>query len=338
MSFSFDQTALRQLAELNSFPIPSDGILFFGLRGCVPIQPEDSSWMSKPGIEVATVDYRFPRCTLGQWRLEDGSIAVFPGSTVPYIEYVRKSKEKGGSGTNQLMTGYYRDYRKGIHKPGTASAHEAFRQTEAHAIRRTSDDLDFDTDDRVEYANPCDNIHAGWCMGVNGQFSSAGCQVVVGYPKCAKPGHDSNAGPWKRFHDNAYGTSQDGFPYILLDGRDLQRVVEHNGSSAAKRLRFGSFGEPVEALQNALKQKGFYEGIVDGDFRVRTLRAVLAFQTARFGPHADDGIVGPITSSALGLDTTPRSRVLIARPAVNGSSRRARAQSSRSRRREPARR
>jgi hypothetical protein len=32
------------------------------------------------------------------------------------------------------------------------------------------------------------------------------------------------------------------------------------------------------------------------------MRAVLAFQIAMFGPEADDGIVGPVTATALGMD------------------------------------
>ena len=40
----------------------------------------------------------------------------------------------------------------------------------------------------------------------------------------------------------------------------------------------------------------------DGDFGRRTLRAVLAFQTNVFGANADDGIVGPMTASALEIE------------------------------------
>jgi N-acetylmuramoyl-L-alanine amidase len=67
------------------------------------------------------------------------------------------------------------------------------------------------------------------------------------------------------------------------------------------RLRFGSQGELVASVQDSLKERKFYEGVVDGVFGERTMRAVLNFQEAFFGQDADDGIVGPITARALGL-------------------------------------
>jgi len=202
------------------------------------------------------------------------------------------------------MTGRYRDYRKGIHKKGGPTAHEAFRQIAAHPIRRTADDFDYDNDDRVEFTNPFDNIHAAWSMGVdNDNYASAGCQVIVGYPKCTKRGDKPDIGAWGVFKENAYSPElgQDVFLYVLLSARDAQRIVL-DGPAKLTRLRFGSDGELVKLVQNALKTEDFYEGNVDGDFGERTLRAVLAYQEATFGPAADDGIVGPLTASALGIE------------------------------------
>src|SRR5262249_34353948 len=108
---------------------------------------------------------------------------------------------------------------------------------------------------------------------------------------------------------------------MLLEGRDLFRVAGGDGALPAPRLRFGSLGSRVERLQDALKRRGFYEGIVDGDFRGRTLRAVLAYQTAQFGPQADDGIVGPITATALGITGGTRSRAVGLGATGNGAPR-----------------
>lgn len=129
-----------------------------------------------------------------------------------------------------------------------------------------------------------------------------GCQVVVGYPKCPQRGNQPDVGPWKEFKSNAYSLQQESFPYMLLAGPDARNVALSGGSKLNARLRFGSQSPLVSELQTRLKGADFYEGVVDGTFGERTLRAVLAFQGARFGPEADDGIVGPVTAAALGMD------------------------------------
>src|SRR5690606_20071650 len=158
---------------------------------------------------------------------------------------------------------------------GSATGHPAFRQTQGRPVRRTADDLDFQTDDRVEFTNPHDNLHAAWCMGVNdaGGYASAGCQVVVGFPRCGRRGELDDAGPWRTFRRNAYDLAQDSFPYVLLDGRNAQSVAA--GGATTARLRFGSRGDLVTRVQDVLAGRGFYEGALDGDFGVRTLRALL---------------------------------------------------------------
>jgi hypothetical protein len=341
MQFIFTERHLRELCKLNSFLVPTADMVFFGLRGCLPSDHENHDFSAEHAVALTPVDYAHPRCTFGQWCPQDGTIALFPGSTIPHIKYVKISRERNGVGANQLMTGYYQDYRKGVHKAGTSTGHRAFRQTQARPIRRTADDFDFDSDDRVEFDNPYDNLHAAWCMGVDHDaYASAGCQVVVGYPKCAKRGDKPNEGPWKVFHENAYGLQQDSFPYIVLEGRDAHRITQIGSGSLSPRLRFGSQGSLVEKVQNALQREGFYEGRIDGDFGDRTLRAVLAFQTAKFGPDADDGVVGPITASALGV-TWPTNTALhygirdtgnVTKRSVNSSSSRRSSNSSSHRR------
>jgi len=302
MSFKITDKNLRRICEVNGFVIPTNEMVFFGLRGMLPVNTEDYKFSSEHNVELTDVNYINPRCTIGQWLPKKKEFALFPGSTVPHQNYVSKSKARSGEGANQLMTGYYSDYRKGVHKPGSSTGHDAFRQVSSHPIRRTSDDLDFDNDDRVEYENPNDNIHAGWCMGINStQYASAGCQVLIGYPQCQKRGQQPATGPWKVFKKNAYDLAQKSFGYILLNGREAYRVVSAGNSKVSARLRFGSNGDLVNKLQKALKNKSYYEGNIDGDFGNRTLRAVLKFQTSSFGPNADDGIVGPQTASALKL-------------------------------------
>ena len=300
--FTLEERQIGRLFQLNFFPVPSTEIVFFGLRGCLPILDDDHTFRVANDLQVVNTDYFHPRCTLGQWEPAKQRFAVFPGSTVPHRRYVQSSLEKRGGGANQLLTGFYPDYRKGRHQAGRPTGHDAFRQDNRLPIRRTADDLDYEEDDRVEYSTPFDNLHAGWCMGINSEdYASAGCQVVVGYPKCQKRENQPESGPWKTFRGNAYGATQTRFSYALLHGSDALKVSANHSNKMSARLRYGSQGELVGSLQKKLKTKGYYEGNIDGDFGYRTLRAVLEFQENQFGPMADDGIVGPITASALRL-------------------------------------
>lgn len=303
MTVMLREEDLRTLCRLNHFPIPNHSLVFFGLRGAIPVNDENHEFGSSRSLSVTEVDHIHPRCTIGQWRPAERTVAVFPGSTVPHLSYIRAAQAAGGQGANQLMTGFYTDYRKGIHKAGSSTAHEAFRQTAEQPIRRTSDDLDYDLEDPEDVDNPFDNLHAAWCAGVGAtEFSSAGCQVVVGYPKCKKLNNQPDSGPWAQFKKNAYELDLDRFAYVLLDSRDLAKLADPDTTSMFVRLRFGSQGDLVKKVQRVLQGKGFYEGALDGDFGKRTFRAVCAFQRYSFGRNGADGVVGPSTAAVLGIE------------------------------------
>lgn len=308
MAYTLTEQHLRRLCKINNFPVPTDMMLFVGLRGCLPVDTSDNDFAARHDIQLADVNYVNPRCTIIQWRPAAEEFAAFPGSTVPSLRLVMAGRSNNGNGVNQLATGYYDDYRKGLHRPGAETGHAAFRQNEAHPIRRTGDDFDYDNDDRVEFTNPFDNIHAAWCQGVSESsvYTSAGCQVVVGFPKCRRRAPNPNIGPWKSFHDNAYGLAQTKFPYVLLNGRDAVQAVNGAAGTVPARVRFGSQGPLVGRVQTALKGRDFYEGIVDDDFGGRTLRAVLDYQTAVFGRNQDDGIVGKLTGGSLEITDWPQ--------------------------------
>jgi hypothetical protein len=300
--FTISHEHLEKACEVNSFPVPSTGMVLFGFRGCLPVDTANHDFKTEHQLDITAVDYISPRCTLGQWLPADKKFAVFPGSTAPHKNYT----VSGVGSANQLMTGYYFDYRKGTHKAGMPTGHEAFKQTQGGPTRRDSNrDLKYDErDDRVEYDFSLDNIHSAWCKSVNSiNHASAGCQVVVGYPKCPSRGNNPDAGPWKVFKKNAYARSQNSFPYFLLEGLNIQEVVNKMGAGIkiAARLRFGSNSDLVTELQKKLQAKGLYEGILDTDFGNRTLRAVFAFQESQFGNDQDNGVVGPVTAEALGL-------------------------------------
>ncbi len=319
--FNFTYKDLRKLFNLNYFEVPKDQLIFFGLRGCLPVSMEDSVHFSDSHeLVLSDVNYKFLRCTLGQWKPKENTFALFPGSTVPHEDFIKKSIPFNGNGTNQLMTGLFKKYKKGRHKYQAPSSYEAFRMDFAAPIQRTADDLDYDSNDRIEYTFPYDNIHAAYSMGANGQkFYSAGCQVIMGYPKTKNPNdkHNHHIGPWSVFLGNAYGIEQENFYYALLNGRDAAKV---SGSRIDKhvlpRLRYGSNDKSISGkneeyklvtiVQRGLKEQGYYLGKIDGDFGPATFKAVCIFQLEYFGPGASDGIVGPNTAIGLGIEWEPR--------------------------------
>lgn len=73
----------------------------------------------------------------------------------------------------------------------------------------------------------------------------------------------------------------------------------------AENLRYGSRGDKVKELQQKLKRWGYYTGSIDGIFGSGTQAAVKNFQKKN-GLTAD-GIVGPKTAAALGMNLTSSS-------------------------------
>lgn len=288
---------LAKLCEMNEFKIEPDKMVIVGLRGCTPTEPNKNHFDVGHPIAESDVDMIHPRCTLIQWRPSERQFAVFPASTVPHKQYVEKALA-GKLKANMLVTGYYHSYRKGTHRKGAASGHNALVQVADMSFRRTYDDSDYDTADEVFFATPGDNIHAAFCQALDSNvYHSAGCQVVVGYPQCASRGNKPAIGPWKRFKDGLDSTSQKNFSYVLLSGREAQRAA--NGNNSMERVRLGSQGDRALKVQKALESHGYFNGDVDGKFQVDSLRALLDFQTDYFGPTSDDGIVGPVTAEAL---------------------------------------
>ncbi len=69
----------------------------------------------------------------------------------------------------------------------------------------------------------------------------------------------------------------------------------------AATYRQGSTGEQVRVIQTKLKNWGYYDGAVDGVFGSQTVQAVKYFQ--RKNGLTADGIVGPATLKALGMES-----------------------------------
>ena len=70
-----------------------------------------------------------------------------------------------------------------------------------------------------------------------------------------------------------------------------------NNGGGTSTLKSGSSGAEVKALQNRLKELGYYKGSVDGDYGPGTIEAVKAFQRAH--NLSADGKAGPQTQKAV---------------------------------------
>lgn len=86
---------------------------------------------------------------------------------------------------------------------------------------------------------------------------------------------------------------------LLDDAADRSMVEPEPCTLSGVPLMFGSFGDDVFCLQEALAETGFLEGPPDGLFGDATVVAVTAFQTQQ-GLRAD-GMVGRPTGSALDI-------------------------------------
>jgi hypothetical protein len=311
--FSLTERDLRKLMRMHYFPFPQRDMLFFGLRGCLPVSVERGLQTQEAhNLTLQELDYQNLRCTLGQWIHAGRGFAVFPASTVPHRDNIQKHLD-GERKTNQMECGFFKNYRKGRHRQQADSSHDAFRMDYPLVVRRTFDDLDFDLDDRVEYTWPYDNIHAAYTESLrSGYFASAGCQVVMGYPKRKDGKYKANTGPWKVFLETAYALDQRDFYYALFPAAIAERIVRDRVDKHVHPiLRFGSTDasvadRPLPALvgevQEALNQRDYNAGLVDGQFGPRTWKALLAFQNEQMGPGQGDGAVGPITAAALGVN------------------------------------
>ncbi len=310
MIFNIDDKLLRDLFALCSFPVPDDELVFFSLRGSQPLEFGGTAFAESHKLMAMQIDYRHMRCTIGQWRPADKTIAVFVGSSVPNVNAIQDGLGANGTGVNRLASGLFGqapgsiDYRyyKGNHG---FDRHLAFRNDQKLPVWRTADDLDFAGDDRFEIHKVVyDNLHCARQVNETANvFSSNGCVVVAG-----RPG-DSNAskltselGPWKKFLANAYGLPQLRFALAIFEENEALRIAELGIGGRGPTVRFGSRGILVERVQAGLIAKGYdVGGAPDGRFGLKTALALHRFQRDTFGPSGTDLIAGRATADALGI-------------------------------------
>ncbi len=70
-------------------------------------------------------------------------------------------------------------------------------------------------------------------------------------------------------------------------------------------VKYGSRGEEVRTVQDKLKRWGYYKGTVDGVYGWMTREAVVSFQ--RKNGLTADGVVGPATAKALGINVPAKT-------------------------------
>lgn len=90
------------------------------------------------------------------------------------------------------------------------------------------------------------------------------------------------------------------FSFILLAGTLFINTAEL--SAAEPNLYWGSRGDAVVDAQQALNNHGYWCGSTDGIFGPKTYAALIRFQ--KDAKIAVDGVVGPQTRQALGLDSS----------------------------------
>lgn len=284
-SFTLTHDSMIRIFRAWSIPAPLSGLVLFGFRGGLP-KDACAGWVRNIALEPAKVDYAHMRCTLGIWNPASKRIFAAPASTVPHEDNVAKAAILGGKGTNQIEPGYYQDLTKGEHLQGKPRGHQALRQTAGRFYRRSPNGLPYSEKSPLYFGNPYDNLHCGWNLdGIEPGFSSAGCMVVAGLPRCPRlEAPQSNQGAWRIFHDLIYAAPQKSFPLLLLSGAEARaallepspapgRESAGRGKSRRPRLVFGSKGDGVKSLQRKLIASGLYRGRADGILGSRTYRA-----------------------------------------------------------------
>lgn len=316
VSQAFDFTArhLDRLCRANRFDVTAgqDEVLF-GLRGCRLVGSGDQgAFSSTVRLSEDLPDHFHYRCVLGIWKRSTGTLAVFPGSTVPNWGYMCVQATGGGREANLLPTGRYL-YNVGRHR----SVDGAFILGREVVVVRSNDDLIFETTDLWERWSPADNIHPGF-NPTFAEFSSAGCQTVRGNFANGK-----HSGPWATFRVRAGLDPSDSrarertrFVYVLLTGRDA-RLAATGHSAPLDRLRFGSQGPDVQALQMELGRRRLFSGAAGGIMDPATTMAYIGWQQARDGGAAD-AIVTPVLGRELGFDMIRQQSVA---PTASGSGR-----------------
>jgi peptidoglycan hydrolase-like protein with peptidoglycan-binding domain len=224
-------------------------------------------------------------------QIADGVPAIignWEGTTEPGDYYTDNPMNPEGAA--RIKFGQYKAWSVGIHYGGGSEPHQALVQDAPITVYRDANRDGLRTGDKQETGLFDVNQHWGYDLPYNDvYYASAGC--LVGR---TRDGHIDFMTLIKK--DRRYQLNKNYLFYTtVIPGDDLMS----GASGTLQLLKEGSSGPLVKQLQQALKNKGFDPGVLDGVFGLGTKDAVRKFQKAN-GLVAD-GIVGQTTWKALGL-------------------------------------
>ena len=134
-------------------------------------------------------------------------------------------------------------------------------------------------------------IELGWLSGsASGTFDDATEAAVIAFQKKAKLWADGKAGP-KTLE-------------VLYSSKAPKTSKPASSSGSGTTLELGSKGSDVKKLQQRLKDLGYLQGTVDGEYGEATKQAVTLFQG--LNGLTEDGKAGTATQNKLYSDSAKR--------------------------------
>jgi hypothetical protein len=291
-----------------NYDISGEPLVIFAIRGSYPLQsyennPRQSGNPEKVKSVIKTnLSYKETACSIGIWLTLSGEIALFPGSTVPSLNYLHQNP---GSVKhfNILCPGKYRLVR-GIHPRNVAGyqRHEALimpgegwimkpglirKQTgAAFNFKAVGYDVAFAGDNiHASRSEPCipDTGATGINPVVNKKYSSSGCITIIGQPEeYVRSKFSFFWNSWEQFMQLI-----DSFPkinsysFLLFSYSDLTSDEEYGNRHI---LRYGSQGLLITELQKKLSEiycietnRAYYAGEPNGLMQSGTVKSYLNF-------------------------------------------------------------
>ena len=251
----------------------------FMLRGCKVYKNRELREGSDP--LVYTDHYDDVMVALGQKGGGQRYLATYQASAKPGLVWIKHRSYRGRNwGCPTVQPGQYA-YKRGWHR-----GHKAMVQAgPVCVIRDVDQDAKLELSDRVDYPFGTGiNIHAGGRSSRVG-YNSSGCQVI-------RQGWTGAA--WRGFRHIVYSVAakQSIFHYVVVDFAEFGRWHDADDRAEHCFLRFGSYGERVEELQQDLFIAGYYGGaLIDGEFGRVTDEGLRVYQKDHGLPPT--GIVRP---------------------------------------------
>ena len=134
----------------------------------------------------------------------------------------------------------------------------------------------------------------------------AACDTGANDPAKAAQGSPTTAAPSTTPPTTAAPTTTEAPPTTEAPATTEAPTTTKPKPAAPARLRSGSEGAQVKALQRRLHELGYQVQEADGQFGPETHHSVVAFQ--KVNGLGRDGVVGPITRKALERPRVPRPR------------------------------